>query len=225
MIVAPVTVFAQHGSDDSSGSSGKNSSLAANSSETENETNDNPAAHEAGDDNGTKAEIHRKAQELLSQKRQNFKVHTAEQKKKSCEARSANIKKRADNYAAAAQRHLNVFNKIFTRVQAFQTKKQLNVSNYDELVAAATAKQTTAQAAVDALKSADVTIDCTQADPAAAVATLKEATSTARTALHDYRKSIKDLIVALKGASTAQAGDDSSSTGSGGTDDTSGGTQ
>lgn len=205
MILAPVTVFAAHGSDDTSGTSGKNRSSVqsvASTNETENE---------AGDDNGvdaqTKAEIHSKATELLSEKRKNATEHTADQKKKSCEARSANIKKRADNYATAAQRHLNVFNKIFTRVQDFQTKKQLTVANYDALVATATAKQTAAQAAVDALKSADVTIDCTQADPATAVATLKEATANARTALHEYRLAIKDVVVALKGASTDQTDD------------------
>jgi hypothetical protein len=230
MVLAPVTVFAQQGSDDGSSSSpnkGRSSvRTVASSSETENESGDDSAA-----DAQTKASIHAKASELLTTKRQNVKEHTAEQKKKSCEARAANIKKRADNYATAAQRHLNVFNKIFTRVQDFQTKKQLTVTNYDDLVAAATAKQTAAQAAVDALKDSDVTIDCTQADPASAVATLKTATANARTALHEYRVAIKDLVVALKGASTAKDGDDTSTTPTGDTTttdtttDTTGGTQ
>jgi hypothetical protein len=222
MILAPVTVFADHVSDDTSGSSGSHK-VQTVASETE--TGDDSAV-----DTQTKANIHAKATELLTEKRQNAKQHTADQKKKSCEARAANIKKRADNYATAAQRHLSVFNKIFTRVQDFQTKKNLSVANYDELVATATAKQTAAQAAVDALKSADVTIDCTQADPASAVANLKEATSNARTALHEFRLAIKDVVVALKGASTAQTDDTDKTTNTTPTTtddstDTTGGTQ
>jgi hypothetical protein len=223
MVLAPVTVFAQHGSDDgTSGTSGKDTSVRTVARETE-------TVNEAGDDNGVDTQttemIHSKASALLAEKRQNGKQHSAEQKKKSCEARQANIKKRADNYAVAAQRHLNVFNKLFTKVQAFQTKKQLTVANYDALVATATAKQTAAQTAVDALKAADVTVDCTQSDPASAVANLKEATANARKALHEYRLAIKDVVVALKGASTAQDGDDTTTPSTDNSTDTTGGTQ
>lgn len=145
-----------------------------------------------------------KAKELLEAKRANRTERSAVQKQKACEKRATNIDKRAANYAKQGQKHLEVFNKIFVKVQAFKTDKQLDVVDYDDLVAAATAKQTAAQDAVDALKELDVSIDCTQADPAGAVATLKAATGTARTALHDYRKSIKDVVIAMKGASTAQ---------------------
>lgn len=162
------------------------------------------------------------AEQLLTTKRAGAKTHSAEQRKKSCEARKAHIQKRADNYATAAQRHLGVFNNIFTKVQAFHDKKQLNVSNYETLVAAAKEKQTTAQTAVDQLKSLDVSIDCAQSDPATTVATLKTATKNARLALQEYRKSIKDVVVALKGASTATKDDSTSNT----TDpNTNGGTQ
>lgn len=215
MVLAPATVFAQQGSDDGADKTSDSSSqrsedrLSSKHNETENEANDDSATHEA-DDNDNDSLKNRAAQ-LLSEKRQKGKQHTAEQKQKACEARAANINKRADNYAVRAQRHLDVFNKIFTRVQAFQANKQLDVANYDALVATATAKQAAAQAAVDQVKALDVNIDCTQADPASTVATLKAATANARTALHEYRKSIKDIVVALKGASTTsdtKTGDD-----------------
>jgi hypothetical protein len=155
--------------------------------------------------------LRQKAAELLQTKRQNVKQHTQAQKQKACEAHAAEINRRAANYATAAQRHLDVFNSIFTKVQAFQTDKQLNVSDYDTLVATATDKQAAAQSAADVLKSLDVSIDCTQADPATTVAELKTAVQNARTALQDYRTSIKDVVVALKGASTAHT-DKSTST-------------
>jgi hypothetical protein len=151
----------------------------------------------------TKAALQAQAKTLLVTERQDHKEHTTAQRQQSCQAHQAEINTRAKNYAAAAQRHLDTFNSIFTKVQAFQTSKQLNVTNYDTLVAAATAKQTAAQTAVDALKSVDTTLDCTQADPANQVAALKTAVINARTALQDYRAAIKDVIVALKGASTS----------------------
>ncbi|HET6924487.1 MAG TPA: hypothetical protein VFH39_01485, partial [Candidatus Saccharimonadales bacterium] len=166
--------------------------VALTTSETESGSSDN--GHHS---------LRAEAEALLNQKRQNGKEHSAAQRKTACEAHAAEINTRSQNYAAAAQRHLDVFNSIFTKVQAFQTSKQLNVSNYDSLVATATAKQTAAQSAVDALKALDVSIDCSSTDPAATVATLKEAVINARTTLQDYRSAIKDVIVALKGASTA----------------------
>lgn len=223
-VLAVAPVWADHGSssgtdDSGTGNSGPgNSSHLASTDGTESEPND------INDDNGTDTTtLRQKAQELVAQKRQNVKQHTQAQKQKACEAHAAEINKRATNYATAAQRHLDVFNSIFTKVQAFQTEKQLNVSNYDTLVATATDKQAAAQTAVDNLKALDVSIDCTQSDPATTVAELKTAVKNARTALQDYRTSIKDVVVALKGASTAHT-DKSTSTDTT-TDTTTGGDQ
>lgn len=158
--------------------------------------------------------LHSKAQELLQQKRANSKPKSQEARQKACTIHEDEINKRVDNYAKAAQRHLDVFDKLFTKVQDFYKAKSLNVANYDSLVATATAKQTAAQGAVDTLKALDVDIDCTQPDPAMSVATVKTAVATTRTALQDYRKSIKDVVVALKGASTStdKASSDTNST-------------
>jgi len=160
------------------------------------------------------------AEQLLKTERQSVKTRTTALRQKACEVRQKSIDTRTGNFATAAQRHLDVFNSIFTKVQTFHDNKKLNVANYTTLVAAATAKQTAAQAAVTTLKALNVQLDCTQPDPAAAVATIKQAVGNARTALQAYRTSLKDLIVALKGASTAQDGgtstDSSSSANNGG---------
>lgn len=157
--------------------------------------------------------IRSEAAKMLQMKRQEIKQDkTAAVKQKACEAHKNEIDNRAKNYSAAAQRHLDVFNGIFTKLQNFYTKKGLNVSNYDTLVADATAKQTAATNAVQALKDADVTIDCTSTDPASTVATLKVAVQNARQALKDYRTSLKNLVVAFKGASTGTSKDSTKST-------------
>lgn len=223
--LAVVPVSAEHGSDDTSGSGGSGTSGSAStssddsteattdhiinttSSETETTTT---STDESGDDSSSgSGKLHGRANHLLTGLRQKGKEHSETARQKACEQRQANIDKRTANFATAAQRHLGVFNKIFTKVQAFHDKKQLNVTNYDSLVATVTAKQTAAQTAVDALKALDVNIDCTQTDPATTVATVKTAVSDARTALKAYRSSIKDLVVALKGASTAPKSTDS----------------
>jgi hypothetical protein len=222
LAVAPVS--AEDGATGSgsagSGSSGPGGTSGGDSDKTATtdrviSANDSPTESEAGD-SGSGAgsgKLHAKSDKLLTDLRQKGKEHSQVARQKACVQRQKSLDRRTTNYAAAAQRHLDTFNKIFTKVQAFHDSKKLTVTNYDTLVAAATAKQTAAQSAVDTLKALDVKIDCTQSDPASTVATVKTAVSNARTALQDYRKSIKDVVKALKGASTAQDTSDTTSTG------------
>lgn len=161
-----------------------------------------PSNTDSGSGASGQGSLRAQAQQLLAQERAKVKTTTEAERQKACVAHQQEINTRVNDYAAAAQRHLDVFNGIFTKVQTFYTNKKLNVTDYSSLVATATAKQTTAQSAVDTLKSLDVSIDCTQPDPATAVATVKTAVANARTALQDYRTAIKNVIVALEGAST-----------------------
>ncbi|HSX05543.1 MAG TPA: hypothetical protein VLF69_03700 [Candidatus Saccharimonadales bacterium] len=205
--LAVVPVSAEHGSDDSNTSTATtpietdDSSASNTSSNTTTETETESTTEDSGHQSG---KLRSEAAKLLSQERQNAKEHSQADRQKACTQRQNNINRRTAQFAANAARHLEVFNKIFTKVQAFHDSKGLQVSDYDALVAAATAKQTAAQTAVDALKALNVQIDCTQPDPASTVATIKSAVTDARTALQAYRTSLKDLVVALKGASTAQ---------------------
>lgn len=216
--LAAVPASAEHGSgntsDTGSGSSGNGSTTNVTQmaeSEYRSGVLGASSGTQTGDDSG--GSLRDQARKLLQAKRQNAKEHTEEQRQKACQQRQKSIGNRTSNYAAAAQRHLDVFNSIFTKVKAFHDSKQLNVSSYDALVTASTAKQTTAQTAVDALKALNTQIDCTQSDPASTVATIKSAVSDARTTLQDYRKTLKDLVVALKGASTAQPSPDTTTGG------------
>ncbi len=148
--------------------------------------------------------LQNQAKGLLQTARKTGTVHSQAARQKACEMRQKGVDTITNNFATSAQTHLNVFTSIFTKLQTFYTSKQLNVTGYSALVATATADQTAAQTAVSALKSLDVQINCSQPDPASAVATIQQAASGARTALHAYLVSLKNLVVALKGASTAQ---------------------
>jgi DNA anti-recombination protein RmuC len=149
-------------------------------------------------------------QEKLAALREKKQAKTAEQRQKVCEQRKGSINNRVTAYNKAANNKLKQFNTIFERVKKFKTDKALQVSNYDALITAATEKQTAASEAVAALKDLSADIDCTATDPASTVASIKSATIEARTALKEYRKSIKDIVVAL--AQVNKASDNSLST-------------
>jgi hypothetical protein len=151
---------------------------------------------ESGDDS-----LRSRAQKLLSDKRQNRLERTQAQRQKACEQHQDGIDNRFATLGDKADRFLQHFNEVFTKVQAYQANKQLTVADYDALVADVTAKQTAATTAVATLKSLSGTkIDCTVTDPATSVAAVKEAAQDARTALQAYRASLKNLVKALQAA-------------------------
>lgn len=167
------------------------STLQTNS--TNSSRNSGESEAESGDD-GLRA----RADKLLSDERAGHKQHTEAERQDACKQHQGEIDNRFSTLGTKAQRHLDAFNAVFTKVQAFQTKNQLNVSNYDSLVADATAKQSAAASAVSALTLLSGTkVDCTTADPASTVASVKTAADDARTALQAYRTSLKTLVSAL----------------------------
>lgn len=178
----------------------------------------------SGDDDGTadqghgdviaerKAELKERSEKLLEQKRENRQAKSLELRQKACEARKAGLEKKVQNYSASATKHTDTFNKIYDRVLAYQAKKQLTVENFDALKSAVDDKKAAAAAAVAAISTTDTAVDCTSEDPAAAVAALKESVKSARSALHEYRKAIKDLVVALQEAKESEPTENSTQT-------------
>lgn len=123
--------------------------------------------------------------------------HSTAQRVKTCQ----NIQKAVNNKLKAfdnhADRYLTRLNGVFTKLQNFQSEKNLPVANYDTLVATATQKQTDATVAVEALKSLGSTLDCTSSDPAGLLASVKSGASDTRDALKDFRTALKNIVVAL----------------------------
>lgn len=214
LVAAPVA--ADSGSD-SSGSSGSGSSstdtttsgsTGSGDSTTTGTTTDQTETSDSSTNQSVSDEVSQLRQDakdaLKTMREQEHNNSTTKGRELACQNRQSAINNRISDFATAAQRHLNVFTDIFTKVQTFYTTKGLNVSNYSTLVATVTAKQTAAQTAVDTLKSLDVKIDCTQPDPAQSLQTVKTAVANARTALQAYRQSIKDLIVAISNSIDTQ---------------------
>jgi hypothetical protein len=193
------SVLAEHGSDDSTQSQIEVSDATTTPpTDTENE-------HETQHSQTLREQFKTMAQEKVQNE---VKTKTSDksrdQKQKSCDARKANLTKRMANAVTAAQRHKEVFDKIYTKVQNFHDSKNLNVTNYDALKAAADKAQQDAADQIAALKSLDVSVDCTQTDSLATnITAFQTAVKSTRDSLKAYRKSIVDVITALHGASTS----------------------
>ena len=207
------TAAAEHGPD--------NSLSSADSTTTNSDTNDDSGSSTATTEQETEVENHshdlmeqfkQKGREQL-QAKEHANTRSLAVRQKSCEARKAGLIRRMSNAVAAAQRHKDVFDKIYTKVKDFHDTKNLNVSNYDSLVASVHAAQNDAAAKVAALKGLEVTVDCTQVDSLAnSVSAFKQAVGASRDSLKDYRKALVALVSALHGASTAQSSTDDNST-------------
>ncbi|MBC7581399.1 hypothetical protein H7097_00845 [Aeromicrobium sp.] len=229
MMLAPASVYAARSSDTSStnGTSQSPESISGSSNPlntsgrdattlSEQESNDAVGTQDAVDDNDAAPikimpgdSLKNRAAKLLADKRQTGKQRTTEQRQKACQARETGIDTRLDALGTRAQRHLDAFNSLFSKVQTYQTTAQLEVSNFDSLVADTTAKQATATAATAALSSlAGTKIDCASPDPASTLANVKVATTDARTSLQAYRASLKTLVKTLLTAkATAETND------------------
>jgi Skp family chaperone for outer membrane proteins len=208
MVVAPI--YAQHGADDTTGSSSSSNTSTSSQAEVETHNSTNEVKNRVQSFNDkAKLEV-----ADLKKKQETEKKHTEQERKKSCEARSAELTKKLNKKVADAEKHKAVFDKIYTRVKTFHDDKKLDTVNYDALVAKADAAQADAAASIATLKSFDTSVDCTQVDAVATkVAAFRDALKSTRTSLKAYRSSIKDLIVAVKAsipATTTSTSTDSS---------------
>jgi len=140
----------------------------------------------------------------LNTKREQGKAHSVAVRQKVCANHKTEIDQKLTNLGTRAQKQLNIFNSIFTKVQAFKANHNVDAPNYDALVATANVKQAAATTAVNALKAlSGTTIDCTSTDPASTLADAKTAADDAKTALQDYRSSIKDVVKALQSVNSS----------------------
>ncbi|OGL24920.1 hypothetical protein A2884_02210 [Candidatus Saccharibacteria bacterium RIFCSPHIGHO2_01_FULL_48_12] len=137
------------------------------------------------------------AQQRVEELKANAQQQSQEFRQKACEARKVSLERRMDRMQAQTQKHKEVFDKIFTRVQQFYTDKQLSVSNYNELVANVTGAQTIAQANIEGLTELNGEIDCTKESVANGVQAFKDSLKETRDSLKDYRKTIVELIKAV----------------------------
>lgn len=143
------------------------------------------------------------------------KTRLAAAQLKACQNRQSAINNILARIADRGQKQLDLFSGIATKVEGFYTKGGKTLSNYDSLVAAVNTQKTTAQAAVDAIKSNSSGFSCDGNDPKGFVTAFQDSLKSEISALQAYRTAVKNLIVeveSVQGAtSSSSAGSNSSS--------------
>jgi ribosomal protein L19E len=185
-----------------SGSSGSGSSGSGSqtkkieTSHTENEVED-----QAREDTA-KA----KGAELLAEAKKEHKAKNKEERQKTCETRKGKFEARASAMVKNAQKHQLRIDGVLSKAVDYKTTNNLTVTDYDALLAAATAAQATSQASVTALKNLQPTLDCTNESVASNIAAFKAATDQARSDLNAYKKSARALFTAIENAKGTNEG-------------------
>ncbi len=206
VVLAAAPAYARQGSDDSTSDDSVTSSQQSDS-ETENDSSsDNATETETETEHGTEVEnevehnvamFKQHGREKLALRRADKEHHTVAQRQKTCE----NIQKAVNNKLSAfnnnADKYLSRLDDVFTKLQDYQTANNVSADNYESLLTTAKDNQTTAAAAVTALSQVADSLDCTESDPAAMLATAKESASGTRDALKAYRTALKNIVVAL----------------------------
>lgn len=160
--------------------------------------------------NKLETELRSKLQEQAKE-REAVREQSSEQKKEDLRERlDANKKKLCKNrintitrvMTAMNNRRQNAFDritKVSDAVQAFYTKKELSVANYDDLVAQVNAAKSVAQSTTSA-QTAVPPVNCDGEQPRADIADFKEKRSASIDAVKAYRDAVKALVKAVKTA-------------------------
>jgi ribosomal protein L19E len=197
VVAAPV--YAHQGSDDQATSgtsgSGKNATKLV-AAQTENEV-ENHAQEDTAKAKGA---------ELLTEAKKEHKAKTKEDRQKTCENRKGKFEARASAMVKNAEKHQLRIDTVLSKAVDYKTTKNLTLADYDALLAAATAAQTTSQASVTALKNLQPTLDCTNESVASNIAAFKAATDQARNDLNAYKKSARALFTAIENAKGTSEG-------------------
>ena len=133
--------------------------------------------------------------------RQQAQNRLTEVKLKLCQAKENAIKKRTGQLTKLAATMQEKFDAIAGRVEEYYTSKVVpsgkTVANYDSLVADIQAKKGAVQTALTTAQNNAGTFACDGNDPKGQLSQFREDMRAVKSALKDYRTSIKNLIVAV----------------------------
>lgn len=139
---------------------------------------------------------------VQEQRKQRAQNRLTQAKLKACQAKENAIKKRAEHLGKLAANMQDKFDAIAKRVEEYYTTKVVpsgkTVKNYGGLVADIQTKKETVQIALTEAQNNALGFACDSNNPKGQLAQFKDDTLAVKTALKDYRTSIKNLIVAVR---------------------------
>lgn len=153
-------------------------------------------------------ELRAEAKAEVQAKRLTRETLSADKRIKVCENRKSAINNKLSAFTAAADKHFTKFDSIYVKVLAFQEDRGVTVANIADLTADADDKQQAAADAIEALKALAVDVGCNDPETVVTLGAVRDAAQTARKALHEYRMSLKNIVVAIAQADKSEATDD-----------------
>lgn len=139
----------------------------------------------------------KQARQKTEQAKEKTQEKSAELRQKACTARKNAMQKRLSAKVTVAEKHKELFDKIFTKVQNFYNQKGLSIDNYESLVEAVEDAQADTTEKLLALKSIDTSVDCSDPNVANTISTFREALGATRDSLKTYKTTLKELIAAV----------------------------
>lgn len=134
----------------------------------------------------------------LAEKKAVIQTRLADTKLKVCQNREKAIGNIMARMSDRGTKQLDVFTKIYNRVQAFYLEKGKTLDNYAVLSSEADSAKLNAESAALKAKETSVTFKCDGTDPKGLARTFKEALKLQNEALKAYKTAIKNLIVGVK---------------------------
>ncbi len=127
------------------------------------------------------------------------KQRLTDKKLKACQEKSQIILKRSTQLGEMVANMEKKFTSIVDGVKGYYVKKKLTLTNYDELVVAIDTKKSAISPLLEVAKADVSSFSCSGENPAEQLKKYRTDMQAIITALQDYRKAIKDLIVEIKG--------------------------
>lgn len=119
-----------------------------------------------------------------------------------CERLEAGINSRSGNLVNKVNKHTARFDRISNKVQDFYTEKMvpkgITVENYDALVGDISTKKAVVDEAVAKASSTISDFDCSSDHPKQLLSDFKDQMQSVIKSLKDYRKSVVNLIIAVR---------------------------
>lgn len=135
------------------------------------------------------------------QLKQQSQTRLTEGKLRACQAKENSIKNKLTHLADLVTNMESKFDSIATRVENYYSSKVVpsgkTVPNYDALVSDIQNKKTAVQTALTVAQSNANSFNCTGNDPKGQLAQFRKDMQAVKSALKEYRTSIKNLIVAV----------------------------
>ena len=142
------------------------------------------------------------ALKTVEQIRQRSTTQTQAQRQVACQNRLQAMNTRMIELKTTATTQLGKLDDVYSKLKTYQATNNVAVANYATLVAAADAAQLAAGDAISALNSAVGGVDCTNADVAVQLGTVKQTALSTRDMLMNYRTALHTILTALAQATT-----------------------